>query len=279
MKKNLINILIIVFLLAGASLLLYPAVSQHISARQSARRVADYYVAYKDLGDDKKEDLLAQADSYNARLAGIPQNFNGQTQADYDSILDITGTGIMGYITINKIGVELPIYHGVDAGVLQIGIGHLKETSLPVGGESTHSVLSGHRGLPGARLFTDLDKMEIGDEFSITVLDRVLYYRVDQIKVVLPTEVNDLLIEEGEDYCTLVTCTPYGINTHRLLVRGVRTRVDDGYKQPAVYVPNEALKIDPTIVATVIAVPMFVVVIIVSMVLNRKRDKGHANKK
>ena len=119
MKKNLINILIIVFLLAGASLLLYPAVSQHISARQSARRVADYYVAYKDLGDDKKEDLLAQADSYNARLAGIPQNFNGQTQADYDSILDITGTGIMGYITINKIGVELPIYHGVDAGVLQ----------------------------------------------------------------------------------------------------------------------------------------------------------------
>jgi sortase A len=197
----------------------------------------------------------------------------------YNDTLDLTGTGVMGYIDIDKIGVELPIYHGVDAEVLQIGVGHLEGSSLPVGGVNTHCILSGHRGLPSAKLFTDLNEMAIGDRFTITVLDRVLTYEVDQIKVVLPEDASELAIEEGKDYCTLVTCTPYGINTHRLLVRGIRV---DGEitRTPDIFVSNEAFKIDKTIVATVIALPLFITVTLVAVVIERRRsghDKKHKN--
>jgi sortase A len=194
----------------------------------------------------------------------------------YNDTLDITGTGIMGYIDIEKIGVELPIYHGVDQGVLQIGVGHLEGSSLPVGGENTHCILTGHRGLPSAKLFTDLDEMKIGDKFTVTVLDRVLTYEVDQIKVVLPEDTSELTIREGKDYCTLVTCTPYGINTHRLLIRGVR--VEGGQAgTPGIFVTNEAFRIDSTIVAAVIAVPLLITVTIVTVVLERRRT-GHGKK-
>jgi sortase A len=182
----------------------------------------------------------------------------------------------MGYIDIEKIGVELPIYHGVDEGVLKIGVGHLEGSSLPVGGENTHCILTGHRGLPSAKLFTDLDEMKIGDKFTVTVLDRVLTYEVDQIKVVLPEDTSELTIREGKDYCTLVTCTPYGINTHRLLIRGVR--VEGGQAgTPGIFVTNEAFRIDPTIVAAVIAVPLLITVTIVTVVLERRRT-GHGKK-
>ena len=187
---------------------------------------------------------------------------------NYEETLDISGGGIMGFITIPKIGVELPIYHTIRTEVLNIACGHLEGTSLPVGGESTHCVLSAHRGLPHAKLFTDLDKMEIGDTFRITVLDQTLTYQVDQIKVVRPNEINDIQIVEGEDYCTLLTCTPYGINSHRLLVRG--TRIENA--APKLYVTSNAYKIDSLVATPVVAAPILLVLLIVLMV--KYRDKG-----
>ena len=175
----------------------------------------------------------------------------------------------MGYLTIEKIKVELPIYHTVGDDVLQVAAGHLPGTSLPIGGEGTHSVISGHRGLPSARLFTDLDKMEEGDIFRITVMSDVLTYQVDQIKVVQPYEIDDLKIESGKDYCTLFTCTPYGINSHRLLVRGVRIETHEEYK---VYVSNDAFVISPFITASVIAVPILLVLFIILLVKGRKKE-------
>ena len=174
----------------------------------------------------------------------------------------------MGYVVIQKLGVELPVYHGISAEVLNIACGHLEGTSLPVGGENTHSVLSAHRGLPHARLFTDLDKMELGDTFQITILDRTFTYQVDQIKVVLPNEINDVQIIAGEDHCTLLTCTPYGINSHRLLVRG--TRIENAV--PALYVTSDAYRIDSLVATPMVAAPILFVLLIVLMI--KYRDKG-----
>ena len=197
--------------------------------------------------------------------------------AGYDRTLDITGTGIMGYLDIEKIGVELPIYHGVSKEVLQVGVGHLPGTSFPVGGSSTHVVLSGHRGLPSAKLFSDLDKMELGDSFTITVHDRVLEYVVDQIKIVLPTESEDLQIEKGGDYCTLLTCTPYGINSHRLLVRGTR-KTDGSDGKVKVYVGNEAFRIEPLIVAIFLAIPLIVVAFTI-LTIGDRRGRGRKKRR
>ena len=172
---------------------------------------------------------------------------------------------------VSKIGVELPIYHGTSDGVLQIAAGHLEGTSLPVGGESTHAVISAHRGLPSAKLFTNLDQLEVGDTFTITVLDRVLTYEVDKISIVLPTETDELKIAEGKDYVTLMTCTPYGINTHRLLVRGRRVETPDQYKH--LRVTAEALKIEPIIVAPIMALPMLLILLIGMLISTRKPKK------
>ena len=272
MKGRWLSVLIVVLLVAGAALLLYPTVSNYIHSKHSARVITDYNTVYQNTEEERRQELISQAEDYNSRLysANVPL-YKPSEVTGYNDILDITGTGIMGYIDIDKIGVEIPIYHGVDEGVLQIGAGHLEGTSLPVGGENTHCVLSGHRGLPSAKLFTDLDEMEIGDRFTITVLDRVLTYEVDQIKVVLPEDASELTIVEGKDYCTLVTCTPYGINTHRLLVRGVRVEGEQG--RTPIFVSNEAFKIDKTIVATVIAVPMFIAVTIAAVVIERRRKR------
>ena len=214
----------------------------------------------------------AAADAFNAQVAA---NENALYRPDqltgYNDTLDITGTGIMGYITISKIGVELPIYHGTSDGVLQIAAGHLEGTSLPVGGESTHAVISAHRGLPSAKLFTNLDQLEVGDTFTITVLDRVLTYEVDKISIVLPTETDELKIAEGKDYVTLMTCTPYGINTHRLLVRGRRVETPDQYKH--LRVTAEALKIEPIIVAPIMALPMLLILLIGMLISTRKPKK------
>ena len=278
MKGRWLSVLIVVLIAAGAALLLYPTVSNYIHSKHSARVITDYNEVYKNTEDERRQEIIRQAEIYNEDLfaAGAPLYEPSQVTG-YNDTLDLTGTGIMGYIDIDKIGVEIPIYHGVDEGVLQIGAGHLEGTSLPVGGENTHCVLSGHRGLPSAKLFTDLNELEIGDRFTITVLDRVLTYEVDQIKVVLPDDTSELTIREGKDYCTLVTCTPYGINTHRLLVRGIRVE-DNSKRTPGIYVSNEAFRIDKTIVATVIALPMFIAVTIVAVVIERRRsrhDKEH----
>lgn len=272
MKSRLLNLLIIVLLAAGAGLLLYPTVSNYLNNRRSASVITEYNRLYENTEEEHRQDMIRSAEDYNRRLfkANAPLYKPSQVTG-YDDTLDLTGTGIMGYLDIDRIGVEIPIYHGVDEGVLQVGAGHLEGSSLPVGGENTHCVLSGHRGLPSAKLFTDLDALEPGDRFTITVLDRVLTYEVDQIKVVLPDDASELAIKEGKDYCTLVTCTPYGINTHRLLVRGVRVEADTDRKP--VFITNEAFKIDRTITATVIAVPMFITVTIVAVAAERRRKR------
>lgn len=273
LRKHLTSILIAFLLIAGLGILMYPTVSNLVNQGMASKAITEYNTIYINTDEDSLRAIIDEADNYNKELA---QNFTGfydeSAVPGYDEALNITGTGLMGYIDIDKINVELPIYHGVDAGVLQLGAGHIEGSSLPVGGESTHCVLSGHRGLPSAKLFTDLDKMEIGDTFTITVMDRVLTYRVDQIKIVLPNESADLMIEPGKDYCTLVTCTPYGINTHRLLVRGVRIDSDTSNAR-RVFVPNEAVKVDTLIVSPVIAIPLLIAIIIIVIVMERYKNK------
>ncbi|MBR6880055.1 MAG: class C sortase [Clostridiales bacterium] len=276
MKKHLSTVLIVLMVLAGLGLLLYPSVSNYINSKHQARVLTDYGNIVSSMDDAGKEEMFQRAVEYNEKLYSHPELFYRPDPADnYNDILNVTGTGVMGYIDIEKIGVQLPIYHGVAKEVLQIGAGHLEGTSLPTGGINTHCVLSGHRGLPSSKLFTDLDEMEIGDRFVITVLDRQMMYEVDQIKTVLPDESDDLLIVEGKDYCTLVTCTPYGINTHRLLVRGHRVEMPEDYV--AVYVPNEAIVVDPILTVAFTAVPLFILITgsyyTVTLIRKRKERK------
>lgn len=219
----------------------------------------------------KTQAILDAASQYNARLAqtGMKWQMSAADEKEYESLLNADGSGIMGYINIPKIDVELPIYHGTDDAVLQTSIGHLSGTSLPVGGPSTHCVLSGHRGLPSAKLFTDLDQMKEGDTFTLTILNETLTYQVDQIRIVEPTDLSDLQIVDGQDLCTLVTCTPYGINTHRLLVRGHRIPNVSG----EAHVVAEAIQIRPQYVAPFIAVPVIILLFIIVLVSTRKGKK------
>ena len=230
MKKHLSTILLIMVFLAGLSLLLYPLISNWWNSRVQTRAVADYKEAVGALSEQDYSEMFAEAEDYNARLRqqGERAFRNPSLIEGYEEALNIAGNGIMGYITIEKLDVELPIYHGTDPEVLQIAAGHLEGSSLPTGGKGNHCVISAHRGLPSSRLFTDLDEMEEGDLFTISVLNRQLTYQVDQILVVEPYEIEDLQITEDKDYCTLMTCTPYGINSQRLLVRGIRTTNSQG---------------------------------------------------
>lgn len=265
-------ILVCVFAI-GLSLLLYPSVSNWWNEKVSTRAIATYDSLVADISEDDYSAYFEAANEYNTAIAALgsataislPDLIEG-----YEETLDISGTGIMGYITIDKINVQLPIYHGTSTGVLQIAAGHLEGSSLPVGGESTHCVISAHRGLPSAKLFTDLDQLEVGDLFTITVLDQVLTYEVDQITIVEPDQIEALYIEEGKDYCTLMTCTPYGINSHRLLVRGVRT---ESAEKALIYVTSEAYQIDTIIVASAAAVPMLLTLLIVLLVSTRRKRK------
>lgn len=264
-------ILICVFLL-GLSVLLYPTISDYWNSRTQSRAVAGYSDTVANMDEATFADYFDAAEDYNQRLLELdsPLTTAADTLTDYDDTLDISGTGIMGYVTIPRIKVELPIYHGTSDGVLQVAAGHLEGSSLPVGGKGTHSVLVAHRGLPSARLFTNLDELEVGDTFTITILNEVLTYEVDKISIVLPTELDALAIDPDEDYCTLLTCTPYGINTHRLLVRGVRIATEDGTQ---IYVAPEAHKIDAIIVAPVVAAPILLLMLIFLLVKYRKKDK------
>jgi len=272
MKKHLLTIIIIAMFIVGFSVLLYPAVSQYINSKHASRVIADYNDTVSDIKEDKLREYLVAANDYNKRLRETDSSFyEPERVSGYEETLDITGTGVMGFIDIDKLNIELPIFHGVSQEVLQIGVGHIEGTSLPVGGESTHCVLSGHRGLPSAKLFTNLNKLEEGDRFTITILDQVLTYEVDQVKIVLPTETNDLQIVKGEDYCTLMTCTPYGINTHRLLVRGVRVEDGESVRKVGVVVRNEAFKVDPLIVMPIIAIPLLIIALILIFIHDRKK--------
>lgn len=271
MKKHLSTIALILVLLAGVSLLLYPTVSDYWNARHASKAVADYTQNVQALDQDAYDELLAAAEDYNRSLLTRENGFflTEEQQAQYESLLDISGTGIMGYIEIPSINVSLPIYHGTSDSVLQIAVGHLDWTSLPVGGESTHCVLSGHRGLPSAKLFTNLDQIVEGDTFIIRVLDEVLTYEVDRILIVEPEDVTALQIESGKDLCMLVTCTPYGINSHRLLVRG--HRVETEQEEAAVRLVSDGIQIEPLLVAPVVALPMLLALLLVLLLSGNKR--------
>ena len=278
MKKNKSTIILILVFFVGLSVMLYPTLSDYVNQLHQSRAVATYAEDVDNLTDADYSAYFEAADAFNAQIAADPDAlYFPQRFPTYESTLDVTGTGIMGYITIEKIGVELPIYHGTSDGVLQVAAGHLEGTSLPVGGGSTHAVISAHRGLPSAKLFTNLDQLEVGDTFTITVLDRVLTYEVDRISIVLPTETDLLQPVEGQDYVTLMTCTPYGINTHRLLVRGHRVNTRESQKH--VRVTADATRIDPIITAPVIALPMLAVLLIWLLVTTRKRPKAGKHEK
>lgn len=265
------TVLLVLVLLVGISVMLYPTVSDWWNARVQSYAIADYDQSVETLDDSYKEALLAEAYAYNQALTGITAPFIDASEAgDYYSILDVAGNGILGYVTIPRIQIELPIYHGTSAEVLNIAIGHLEGSSLPVGGESTHAVISGHRGLPSARLFSNLDQLVEGDTFTITILDEVLTYEVEAIYIVLPHETERLNIIPGEDYLTLLTCTPYGINTHRLLVRA--HRIETEYAK-TVKVAADAIQLDSTVAAPVIAAPLFLLLFLYWMIGGKRRKR------
>ncbi len=269
MKRDKVGIFLVLMLFIGVCVLLYPALSQYWNSKTQTHAVDNYQDILDSLQKEDYTKYFEEADHYNAALRNldVPLMEYGQL-TEYNQILNVSGTGVMGYITIEKLGVELPLYHGTSDSVLNIACGHMEGTSLPVGGESTHSVLSAHRGLPHAKLFTDLDKMELGDVFTITILDRTLTYQVDQIKVVNPNEIDEVHIIEGEDHCTLLTCTPYGINSHRLLVRG--TRIENA--APILYVTSNAFKIDSLVATPIVAAPMLLILLVVLMVKYRDKE-------
>lgn len=274
LKKNRINLILIGIVLLGLGLIAYPGFADWWNSFHQSRAVASYAESVANLDASKYSEMLAGAEAYNADLAktGVRWIMTDEQMAEYNRQLAVTDSGIMGYIDIPKIRVTLPIYHGTDETILQIAIGHIAGTSLPVGGASTHCVVSGHRGLPSARLFTDIDKLVEGDTFTMTVLNRTVTYEVDQIRIVEPTDLSNLQIEEGKDYCTLVTCTPYGINTHRLLVRGHRVANANGEAN----VIADALQIEPVYVAPVVAAPMLIILLILLFVMTSEpfRKKG-----
>ena len=274
MKKHLPTIILVLLLVLGLSLLLYPSFSNWWNSMTQSRAIAEYDQQVAALDEETYEEIWSAAFRYNESLLGRsnPYLLDEAQRAEYESLLNLDGFGIMGYVEIPGIGVSLPIYHGTSDSVLQVAAGHLDWTSLPVGGEGSHCVLSGHRGLPSARLFTDLDQLREGDLFCLRVLNETLTYEVDQIRIVEPEDTADLRIAPGQDLCTLLTCTPYGINTHRLLVRG--HRVETVLEQLPVRVSADAVQVEPMLVASLTAVPILLVLLLVVLIQPRKKRGG-----
>lgn len=276
-KKNRVTVILLVaVLLAGLSLLLYPFVSNYWNSLHQSQAIAAYMDDVRKLDDSTYEAMWEEAQRYNASLLEDENRFfpNDEEKQYYEQLLNVSGNGIMGYIESPSIDVMLPIYHGTSEEVLQVAIGHIEGSSLPIGGESTHSVISGHRGLPSSRLFTDIDQLSEGDTFTLMVLDEVLTYEVDQIRIVEPEDISLLAIEEGQDLCTLVTCTPYGVNSHRLLVRG--HRVENQGTGGMFRIMADAMMIDSRYVAIIIAIPILIIVILLMAIRSLKRRKKKA---
>jgi sortase A len=271
MQSRKSTIVLLVSFFIGLSVLLYPAVSSYWNYRTQSEAIVDYEAMLAAYRPEDYSAVFEAADEYNRRLAKLemPLRDHGQLDALYWSTLDVSGTGMMGYVTVPKISQELPVYHGTGDGVLSVAAGHFQGTSLPVGGEGTHSVVSAHRGLPTATLFTHLDRMEVGDIFYFTILDRTITYEVDQIRIVEPDDVSLIGIQADRDYCTLLTCTPYGINTQRLLVRGHQI---DATQQRNLYIPTEAYRVEPLIVTPIVALPIIAVLLIYVMVAPVKKE-------
>lgn len=276
MKKHGSTILLIFIFIIGLSLLLYPSFSDWWNSFHQSRAIASYSEQVAQMDDDKYAEIWDAAWQYNQGLLDRPNVFilSDEQKLRYEQLLNVGDNGVMGYIEIPSIGVSLPIYHGTDAAVLQIAVGHLEWTSLPTGGGGTHCVLSGHRGLPSAKLFTNLDKLVVGDTYMLRILDEVLTYEVDQILIVEPDDTAALLIEEGKDLCTLVTCTPYGINSHRLLVRG--HRVENAAEAKIIHITSDAIQIEPLLVAPIVAIPILLLLLI-TLLLPRKPKYRHGD--
>lgn len=273
MKKHWPTILLILIFIIGLSLLLYPSFADWWNSFHQSRAIASYSEVVANMDDDQYDEIWNAAWEYNRSLNERFNSFllSDEQRSDYEALLNVGGSGVMGYIEIPNIDVTLPVYHGTDEAVLQVAVGHLDWTSLPVGGEGSHCVVSGHRGLPSARLFTDLDKLEVGDLFLFRILDEVLTYQVDQIRIVEPHETDDLLIVPGQDLCTLVTCTPYGINSHRMLVRG--HRVGNQEEARVIRITADAIRIEPVIAAPLVAAPMLFALLIALMLPKRKTNR------
>ena len=272
--RDLSGIILGAVLLVGLSLLAYPSVADYWNSFHQARTIMDYTEKVTSLSTDEYDQILASARQYNEKLCekGIRWSMTSEEKAAYNKELSYEGTGSMGYIEISKIGVKLPVYHGTAEDILTTSIGHIEGSSLPVGGEGTHCVLSGHRGLPSAKLFSDLDQLREGDTFILTILNETLTYEVDQIRIVLPTDVSTIQLEPDKDYCTLVTCTPYGVNTHRLLVRGHRIENADGDAR----VMAEAIRIEPIYIAPVLAMPILLLLLLLVFIMTSSHF-GHAH--
>ena len=278
MKKHKTFIFLTLGFLVGICILLYPTISDYWNSKTQSRAITNYESVLENLSTDDYAALFEEAHAYNRAL--YETNYPLMDYKDvpgYFDTLSITENNMIGYLKIERIDLELPIYHGTSDAVLNKGVGHLQGSSLPVGGENTHSVMSAHRGLPSSKLFTDLDRMEIGDTFQIIVLDEVFTYQVDSVKIIEPNNVNDLEIIDGGDYCTLFTCTPYGINTHRLLVRGIR--IETIKEKPALYVSNEAFRIEPLMVTPAVAAPMLLALLIHLLIKYRDPPKNSQPKK
>ena len=273
MKKHLSTILLVVVLLLGIGILLYPTLSDYYNSFHQSRAIASYIEQIDSVDPTDYEFEWMRARAYNEGLKYKSNRFvlSDEEYEEYESLLNLMGSGIMGYIEVPSIGCTLPIYHGTDEAVLQIAIGHIEGTSLPTGEVGNHTVLSGHRGLPSAKLFTDLDKVEIGDEFVIRVMNEIMTYQVDQVLIVLPEELDALAIDPEQDYCTLVTCTPYGVNTHRLLVRGHRT--ENAELERIIRVVADATQIDPRLMAPIFALPMLLILFIAMMISTGRKNR------
>ncbi len=271
------TVILLMILFLGLGIFMYPTVADWWNSFHQSRAITEYVSVVTGMDTEEQERMLREAETYNRALLLKPDRYimSEQEKAEYHATLDITGTGIMGYIEIPAIKVSLPVYHGTNEAELQIAIGHIEGTSLPVGGPGTHCALSGHRGLPSAKLFTDIDKLKNGDTFLVQVMDRTLTYMVDQVRIVLPEEMQDLAIDPEKDYCTLVTCTPYGINTHRLLVRGVR--IENAAKTVAV--TPDAIQLEPVLVAPLVAAPILLILIIALFLTTGKKARERARRK
>lgn len=278
MKKHLTTVILVVILLLGVGIMLYPTVSDYWNSFHQSKVITEYAQHVAEMDESEYDGIIEAAHEYNERLnaGAYSPRLDEEAAKDYNSQLDVSGTGVMGYIEIPKINCTLAIYHGTSDAVLQIGVGHIEGTSLPVGGIGTHCVVSGHRGLPSAKLFTNLDELEEGDIFMMRVLNETLTYEVDQVLIVLPHETEALAVDPDQDYCTLVTCTPYAVNTHRLLVRGHRIENQEEAKE--IIVTSDAVQIDPMIVAPIVAVPILIILVVVVLSSTSAKRKKRLKK-
>ena len=275
-RKNLFTVVLAAGLLAGIGILLYPSVANYWNSFHQTRAIMAYNEAVSNMSAEEYKAIIDDAREYNKKLAknGMRWRMTDEERKEYMSKLKINGSEVMAYVSLPKFHIKVPIYHGTEESVLQVAIGHLEASSLPVGGKNTHCLISGHRGLPSARLFTDLDKVKEGDTWTITTLNETLTYECDQIRIVEPDDLSSLQIEKGKDLCTLITCTPYGINTHRLLIRGHRIPNADG----AADLTADAVQVEPVYVAPVMAVPAIIIILIVMLLAARHAKRNDPEK-